>query len=134
MAIQLLTIHVHLSPRTFTYFQHNKLVHVRDQLLFCLISIIYMPLFLMERRTSALSSTLHNSLILFLLYNILDASPSSADLAFGFYSASCPSAEFIVRSTVRSASSTDSTIPGKLLRLLFHDCFVEVTTRTCSTI
>ncbi|XVF35706.1 hypothetical protein REPUB_Repub18cG0169200 [Reevesia pubescens] len=31
----------------------------------------------------------------------------------------------MVSNTVRSASSADPTIPGKLLRLLFHDCFVE---------
>ncbi|KAJ9702787.1 hypothetical protein PVL29_004496 [Vitis rotundifolia] len=52
-------------------------------------------------------------------------SPSSSSLAFNFYGASCPSAEFIVKNTVRSASSFDPTIPGKLLRLLFHDCMVE---------
>lgn len=51
---------------------------------------------------------------------------SSANLLFNFYAASCPSAELMVRNTVRSASSVDPTIPGKLLRLLFHDCFVEV--------
>ncbi|TXG62299.1 hypothetical protein EZV62_013662 [Acer yangbiense] len=47
------------------------------------------------------------------------------DLSFNFYAVSCPAAEFMVKNTVRSASSDDPTIPGKLLRLLFHDCFVE---------
>ncbi|EOA18081.1 hypothetical protein CARUB_v10006533mg [Capsella rubella] len=50
---------------------------------------------------------------------------SSADLSFNFYANSCPLAEFLVRNTVRSATSSDPTIPGKLLRLLFHDCFVQ---------
>ncbi|XP_042498569.1 peroxidase 46-like [Macadamia integrifolia] len=50
------------------------------------------------------------------------ASPS---LSFNFYAASCPTAEFMVRNTVRSASSLDLTLPGKLLRLVFHDCMVE---------
>lgn len=56
---------------------------------------------------------------------LVSVSPSSAQLSFGFYSAACPTAEFLVRNTVRSASSQDPTIPGKLLRLVFHDCFVE---------
>ncbi|KAH9617109.1 hypothetical protein KSS87_004601 [Heliosperma pusillum] len=50
---------------------------------------------------------------------------SSYGFGVGFYDFSCPAAEFIVRSTVRSAASNDETVPGKLLRLLFHDCFVE---------
>ncbi|XP_044471386.1 peroxidase 46-like isoform X2 [Mangifera indica] len=56
---------------------------------------------------------------------VLAPFPSSADLSFNFYAASCPSAEFVVRNTVRSATSVDPTIPGKLLRLVFHDCFVN---------
>ncbi|CAN0860496.1 Peroxidase 18 [Linum grandiflorum] len=31
----------------------------------------------------------------------------------------------IVSNTVRTASSDDPSLPGKLLRLLFHDCFVD---------
>ncbi|KAI4316424.1 hypothetical protein L6164_024404 [Bauhinia variegata] len=53
------------------------------------------------------------------------AASVSASLSFDFYADSCPAAEFIVRNTVSSSSSSDPSIPGKLLRLLFHDCFVE---------
>ncbi|RDX94276.1 Peroxidase 46 [Mucuna pruriens] len=49
----------------------------------------------------------------------------SGSLVFNFYAASCPSAELVVRDTVSSSSSSDPSIPGKLLRLIFHDCFVE---------
>ncbi|XP_021762086.1 peroxidase 18-like [Chenopodium quinoa] len=45
--------------------------------------------------------------------------------SFEFYALSCPGVEFVVRDAVRSAASTDPTVPGKLLRLLFHDCFVN---------
>ncbi|CAK7354010.1 unnamed protein product [Dovyalis caffra] len=62
-------------------------------------------------------------LALVLLYVV--SSPCSASLFFNFYGASCPTAELIVANTVRSASSSDPTVPGKLLRLVFHDCFVE---------
>ncbi|KAK9269260.1 hypothetical protein L1049_001030 [Liquidambar formosana] len=43
----------------------------------------------------------------------------------GFYSSSCPRAEAIVRSTVESHFNKDPTIAAGLLRLLFHDCFVQ---------
>jgi len=54
------------------------------------------------------------------------ATSVSGSLLFNFYAASCPTAELIVRNTVTSSSSSDPSIPGKLLRLVFHDCFVEV--------
>ncbi|XP_054797424.1 peroxidase 46-like [Prosopis cineraria] len=61
----------------------------------------------------------------FILFSLSVAASVSGNLSFNFYAASCPSAEFIVRNTVRSFSSDDPSIPGKLLRLVFHDCFVE---------
>ncbi|KAG4959796.1 hypothetical protein AAZX31_13G151400 [Glycine max] len=48
-----------------------------------------------------------------------------AQLKTGFYSTSCPNAEAIVRSTVVSHFSKDLTIAPGLLRLHFHDCFVQ---------
>ncbi|KAL8536911.1 hypothetical protein ACS0TY_012190 [Phlomoides rotata] len=50
---------------------------------------------------------------------------SSSSLSFDFYAVSCPAAEMMVKNTVRSASDLDPTVPGKLLRLFFHDCFIE---------
>ncbi|KAL9680135.1 hypothetical protein QQ045_018013 [Rhodiola kirilowii] len=50
---------------------------------------------------------------------------SSAALSFNSYVLSCPTVEFIVRDAVRAAAAQDPSVPGKLLRLLFHDCFVE---------
>ncbi|CAN0921218.1 Peroxidase N1 [Linum grandiflorum] len=43
----------------------------------------------------------------------------------GFYSASCPRAESIVRSTVQSHFNSDPTIAPGILRMHFHDCFVH---------
>lgn len=43
----------------------------------------------------------------------------------GFYSSSCPRAESIVRSTVQSHFQSDATIAPGLLRMHFHDCFVQ---------
>ncbi|KAL0674454.1 hypothetical protein Bca4012_002435 [Brassica carinata] len=49
----------------------------------------------------------------------------SQSLKNGYYSASCPRAESIVRSTVESHFDSDPTISPRLLRLHFHDCFVQ---------
>ncbi|URE23092.1 Peroxidase [Musa troglodytarum] len=48
----------------------------------------------------------------------------------GFYSSTCPRAEAIVRSTVEKYFNSDSTMAAGLLRLHFHDCFVQ--RLTCS--
>ena len=55
------------------------------------------------------------------------ASISQAQLKFGFYARSCPTAKSIVRSVVNDAIRNDATMAAVLLRLHFHDCFVEVT-------
>lgn len=65
--------------------------------------------------------TFLSSLLLLLLL-----SSSVAELSFNFYGGSCPGAELIIRNTVRSASASDPSVLGKLLRLIFHDCFVQV--------
>ncbi|CAA7032973.1 unnamed protein product [Microthlaspi erraticum] len=71
------------------------------------------------------SSCKQKSTFLTFLPLLLLISSSVADLSFNFYAGSCPGAEFIVRNTVRSASTTDPSVLGKLLRLIFHDCFVQ---------
>ncbi|XP_010246573.1 PREDICTED: peroxidase 46-like [Nelumbo nucifera] len=81
------------------------------------------------KRISPVSLDLYNLFILVtlaLLFQIgVLAASSESRLFFNFYAASCPTAELMVRNTVRSASALDPTVPGKLLRLLFHDCMVE---------
>ncbi|KAG4945394.1 hypothetical protein AAZX31_15G051200 [Glycine max] len=43
----------------------------------------------------------------------------------GFYSSTCPRAESIVKSTVTTHVNSDSTLAAGLLRMHFHDCFVQ---------
>ncbi|KAK6148851.1 hypothetical protein DH2020_016376 [Rehmannia glutinosa] len=46
-------------------------------------------------------------------------------LRYDYYNESCPLAEQIIRSTVRELYELRSDVAPALLRLVFHDCFVE---------
>ncbi|KAL2929582.1 Peroxidase 25 [Bienertia sinuspersici] len=48
-----------------------------------------------------------------------------SQLRNSFYASSCPVVEGIVRSTVQTRFNSDPTIAPRLLRLNFHDCFVQ---------
>lgn len=64
--------------------------------------------------------------ILFLLFvGSLVALSQGQGTRVGFYSTSCPRVESIVQSTVRSHFQSNPTIAPGLLRMHFHDCFVE---------
>ncbi|CAN6337536.1 unnamed protein product [Urochloa humidicola] len=46
-------------------------------------------------------------------------------LSATFYDASCPSAHDVVRRVIQNARVSDPRIPASLIRLHFHDCFVQ---------
>ncbi|CAM6102128.1 unnamed protein product [Calypogeia fissa] len=48
-----------------------------------------------------------------------------AQLLVDYYASSCPRAESIVTAAVQAATAADQVMPAKLVRLLFHDCFVN---------
>lgn len=50
---------------------------------------------------------------------------SNAQLNSTFYSSTCPNASSIVRNAVQQAMNSDSRIGASLIRLHFHDCFVN---------
>ena len=54
---------------------------------------------------------------------LLDTNPG---LAYNFYRTSCPNAEAIVKSVVSAQVAANPALAGRLLRLHFHDCFVQV--------
>ncbi|KAK7328209.1 hypothetical protein VNO77_22311 [Canavalia gladiata] len=62
--------------------------------------------------------------VLCLLFSFLMES-SEGQLVVGFYSNTCPQVDSIVRGVVRNAMVSDPNMAAVLLRLHFHDCFVE---------
>ncbi|ERN19914.1 hypothetical protein AMTRI_Chr11g157450 [Amborella trichopoda] len=61
----------------------------------------------------------------FVLSLILVVTLSSAQLRVNFYSRTCPTAEFIVLNAVVTAVRSDPTMAAALLRIHYHDCFVQ---------
>ncbi|GLT96914.1 hypothetical protein SLE2022_145050 [Rubroshorea leprosula] len=65
------------------------------------------------------------ALLFFLFIEMFLIGASQGQLTVGFYSETCPDAESIVGGVVRDAANSNPNIPAVLLRLHFHDCFVE---------
>jgi peroxidase len=61
--------------------------------------------------------------ILVLLGTICDAQLSST-----FYDSTCPNALSTIRNSIRTAISKERRMAASLIRLHFHDCFVQVIT------
>ncbi|KAK4255615.1 hypothetical protein QN277_008594 [Acacia crassicarpa] len=55
----------------------------------------------------------------------LFASSSNAQLSPNFYARSCPNLQAIVRNTMRQALAREARLGASILRLFFHDCFVN---------
>uniref|UniRef100_A0A0A0L018 peroxidase n=1 Tax=Cucumis sativus TaxID=3659 RepID=A0A0A0L018_CUCSA len=65
-------------------------------------------------------------LVLVLQLTFLLMSTSFAQLSVSFYSNTCPKLLSVIRSGVQSAITKEARIGASLLRLHFHDCFVNV--------
>ncbi|KAL1812153.1 hypothetical protein ACET3Z_022218 [Daucus carota] len=65
------------------------------------------------------------NILFFLMLALAATSAFSQGLRLGFYASTCPKAESIVRATVAKHVQSDRTVAPGLLRMIFHDCFVQ---------
>lgn len=69
-----------------------------------------------------------NLLSLIMLMHVIIGLPYNVrGLSMSYYMMSCPFAEQIVKNSVNNALQADPTLAAGLIRMLFHDCFIEVT-------
>ncbi|KAG0465097.1 hypothetical protein HPP92_019261 [Vanilla planifolia] len=66
-----------------------------------------------------------SSQLTFLSFFFLAAVLASSQLSSTFYNSSCPSALHIIESAVRAAVAAERRMGASLVRLHFHDCFVN---------
>ncbi len=59
------------------------------------------------------------------------AAITSSSLQVGFYATSCPAAESLIQNATQAKWNVDRTITAGLLRISFHDCFVQVIAADC---
>lgn len=64
--------------------------------------------------------------VVLLMMTMMLASQSEAQLNRDFYKESCPSLFLVVRRVVKRAVAREPRMGASLLRLFFHDCFVNV--------
>lgn len=64
-------------------------------------------------------------LFFFILINLTFAAMAAATLMPGYYSETCPQAEFIVKDVMKKAMKREARSLASVMRLQFHDCFVN---------
>ncbi|CAN8300743.1 unnamed protein product [Cochlearia groenlandica] len=70
-----------------------------------------------------ISNTIPSLLLSILMFSTVLS--SNAQLSPDFYSTTCPNVTVIARGLIDQASRSDVRLPAKLIRLHFHDCFVN---------
>jgi peroxidase len=80
------------------------------------------------------SSVMASAPCLGLLVLLALASSAAAQLSSTFYDTSCPNALSTIKSAVTSAVNNEPRMGASLLRMHFHDCFVDASPCWISTV
>ncbi|KAM0003815.1 putative plant peroxidase, hem peroxidase, hem peroxidase superfamily, peroxidase, active [Helianthus debilis subsp. tardiflorus] len=81
----------------------------------------------------ASSSSFHMySLLTYIMCLCVLIETTSGQLSANFYGSSCPNFSSIISSAVNSAVSNEARMGASLLRLHFHDCFVNASLQSLS--
>ena len=79
------------------------------------------------------SSAILAAIRFYLLFSLFVGMVSAEVLSPFFYARTCPNALTTIKSAVDSAVSSEPRMGASLLRLHFHDCFVQVISLSLST-
>lgn len=83
--------------------------------------------FLIVKRVVNLSSTMRlKKMTMLMVVIIVVMFRHSNGLNMNYYIMTCPMVEFIIKNSVNSALRADPTLAAGLIRMHFHDCFIEV--------
>lgn len=66
----------------------------------------------------------------FMFTSTAEDTDQSYSLHYDYYRDSCPSAERIIGKSIRDLYGSRPSVAPNLIRLLFHDCFIEVRSST----
>jgi hypothetical protein len=72
------------------------------------------------------SSSFSKAIVTLAILVMLSMGSSNAQLSIDFYSKSCPHLLSTVKPVVQSAINKEARMGASILRLFFHDCFVNV--------
>ncbi|KAH7577064.1 hypothetical protein ACOSP7_002189 [Xanthoceras sorbifolium] len=72
-----------------------------------------------------MASTTTQFLLACSIISLLACSSANAQLSVNFYAGTCPTLANIVRNVMRQAVTTEPRMGASILRLFFHDCFVQ---------